>query len=94
MKKALEVENENCNMHTPIDLPTSRTQFFFHEREARVVDFLFSAAKVSKKATTRTGNEKRRTLRKSNTPMAGNDCTLYITILFLLHFYSLCDLHV
>ena len=51
-----------------IDLPTSRALKFFHGREARVVDFLcFLRQKRTRERelTTGTGNEKRRTLRKT-----------------------------
>ena len=49
--------------HTMEDLPTSRVQFF-HEREARAVEFLCFLRQ--KGARERDGNERRRTLRKSN----------------------------
>ena len=59
---------------TKVDLPTSRSQFFFlRALSASGRFFMFSAAKASERAreresessTTGTGNEKGRTLRKS-----------------------------
>ena len=53
------------SVHTKLDLPTSRAQIFSQARSASGRFFKFSAAKANQRA--KPGNEKRRTLRKSNT---------------------------
>ena len=54
--------------HRSVGLPTSQAQFFSRARSASGRFFIFSAATATESSgpTTGTGNEKRRTLRKSN----------------------------